>query len=355
MDFLYLARAARVIFGAGSLAHLEREVPALGAQRAIVLCTPEQRDLAERIVERLGARAAGLYDRATMHVPIEIARDAQAFARSRDADCAVAIGGGSTIGLGKAIALESGLPILAIPTTYAGSEMTPIYGLTEGGVKRTGNDARVLPKTVIYDPALTVTLPVELSVTSGLNAIAHAAEGLYANNANPVMSLVAEEGIRALARGLPGVRRDPADLDARGQALYGAWLCGMVLGNVGMALHHKLCHTLGGSFDLPHAPTHTVVLPHALAYNAAHAPDAMQRIARAIGTDDAARGLYALARDNGAPISLKAIGMREADLDRAADLAAANPYWNPRPIERDGLRALLQDAFDGNLPGSTLR
>ncbi|MBR8322787.1 MULTISPECIES: maleylacetate reductase [Burkholderia cepacia complex] len=355
MNFIYQARPARVIFGAGSLEHLEREVLELGARRAIVLCTPEQRDLAERIVERLGARAAGLYDRATMHVPIEIARDAQAFARSCAADCAVAIGGGSTIGLGKAIALESSLPILAIPTTYAGSEMTPIYGLTEGGLKRTGNDARVLPKTVIYDPALTVTLPVELSVTSGLNAIAHAAEGLYANNANPVMSLMAEEGIRALARGLPGVRRDPADLDARGDALYGAWLCGMVLGNVGMALHHKLCHTLGGSFDLPHAPTHTVVLPHALAYNAAHAPDAMQRIARAIGTKDAARGLYALARDNGAPVSLKAIGMREADLDRAADLAAANPYWNPRPVERDGLRALLQDAFDGNLPGSTMR
>ncbi|WP_175831169.1 maleylacetate reductase [Burkholderia cenocepacia] len=355
MNFIYQACPARVIFGAGSLEHLEREVLELGARRAIVLCTPEQRDLAERIIERLGARAAGLYDRATMHVPIEIARDAQAFARSCAADCAVAIGGGSTIGLGKAIALESSLPILAIPTTYAGSEMTPIYGLTEGGLKRTGNDARVLPKTVIYDPALTVTLPVELSVTSGLNAIAHAAEGLYANNANPVMSLVAEEGIRALARGLPGVRRDPADLDARGDALYGAWLCGMVLGNVGMALHHKLCHTLGGSFDLPHAPTHTVVLPHALAYNAAHAPDAMQRIARAIGTKDAARGLYALARDNGAPVSLKAIGMREADLDRAADLAAANPYWNPRPVERDGLRALLQDAFDGNLPGSTMR
>lgn len=355
MNFIYQARPARVIFGAGSLEHLEREVLELGAQRAIVLCTPEQRDLAQRIVERLGARAAGLYDRATMHVPIEIARDAQTFARSCNADCAIAIGGGSTIGLGKAIALESSLPILAIPTTYAGSEMTPIYGLTEGGLKRTGSDARVLPKTVIYDPALTVTLPVELSVTSGLNAIAHAAEGLYANNANPVMSLVAEEGIRALARGLPGVRRDPADLDARSDALYGAWLCGMVLGNVGMALHHKLCHTLGGSFNLPHAPTHTVVLPHALAYNAAHAPDAMQRIARAIGTNDAARGLYALALDNGAPVSLKAIGMQEADLDRAADLAAANPYWNPRPIERDGLRALLQDAFEGNLPGSTAR
>ncbi|QOH35150.1 maleylacetate reductase [Burkholderia cepacia] len=355
MNFIYHARPARVIFGAGSLDHLEREVLELGAQRALVLCTPEQRDLAQYIVERLGARAAGLYDRATMHVPIEIARDAQAFARSCGADCAIAIGGGSTIGLGKAIALESSLPILAIPTTYAGSEMTPIYGLTEGGIKRTGSDARVLPKTVIYDPALTVTLPVELSVTSGLNAIAHAAEGLYANNANPVMSLVAEEGIRALARGLPGVRRDTADLGARSDALYGAWLCGMVLGNVGMTLHHKLCHTLGGSFNLPHAPTHTVVLPHALAYNAAHAPDAMQRIARAIGTNDAARGLYALALDNGAPVSLKAIGMQEADLDRAADLATANPYWNPRPIERDGLRALLQDAFDGNLPGTTAR
>ncbi|WP_333988891.1 maleylacetate reductase [Burkholderia cepacia] len=355
MNFIYQARPARVIFGAGSLDHLEREVLELGAQRALVLCTPEQRDLAQPIVERLGARAAGLYDRATMHVPIEIARDAQAFARSCGADCAIAIGGSSTIGLGKAIALESSLPILAIPTTYAGSEMTPIYGLTEGGIKRTGSDARVLPKTVIYDPALTVTLPVELSVTSGLNAIAHAAEGLYANNVNPVMSLVAEEGIRALARGLPGVRRNTADLGARSDALYGAWLCGMVLGNVGMALHHKLCHTLGGSFNLPHAPTHTVVLPHALAYNAAHAPDAMQRIARAIGTNDAARGLYALALDNGAPVSLKAIGMQEADLDRAADLAAANPYWNPRPIERDGLRALLQDAFDGNLPGSTAR
>ncbi|WP_241294306.1 maleylacetate reductase [Burkholderia stabilis] len=353
MEFIYQARPARVIFGAGSLQHLEREVLALGAQRAIVLCTPEQRDLAQRIVERLGARAAGLYDRATMHVPIEIARDARAYAQSCDADCAIAIGGGSTIGLGKAIALESSLPILAIPTTYAGSEMTPIYGLTEGGVKRTGSDARVLPKTVIYDPELTVTLPVELSVTSGINAIAHAAEGLYAHDANPVMSLVAEEGIRALARGLPGVRRNAADIASRGDALYGAWLCGMVLGNVGMALHHKLCHTLGGSFNLPHAQTHTIVLPHALAYNAAHAPDAMQRIARAIGTNDAARGLYALALDNGAPVSLKAIGMQEADLDRAADLAAANPYRNPRPIERDGLRALLQDAFDGSLPGSS--
>ncbi|MGZ2747404.1 maleylacetate reductase [Burkholderia stagnalis] len=353
-DFIYQARAARVIFGAGSLRHLEREVLELGAQRALVLCTPEQRALAQSVADRLGARAAGLYDRATMHVPLDVARDAREFAKACNADCAIAVGGGSTVGLGKAIALESSLPILAIPTTYAGSEMTPIYGVTDGGVKRTGTDARVLPKTVIYDPELTVTLPAALSVTSGINAIAHAAEGLYANNANPVMSLIAEEGIRALAQGLPGVRRDPADLGARGEALYGAWLCGMVLGNVGMALHHKLCHTLGGGFDLPHAQTHTVVLPHALAYNAAHAPDAMRRIARAIDADDAARGLYDLARDNGAPVSLSELGMQAADLDRAADLAAANPYWNPRPVERHALRALLQRAFDGTPPDTSM-
>eukprot|EP01032_Pedospumella_encystans_P003692 gene3692-4368_t len=202
-----------------------------------------------------------------MHVPIETAREAREVARRLDADCAVAIGGGSTTGLGKAIALDSGLPILAIPTTYAGSEMTPIYGITEAGLKKTGKDARVLPRAVIYDPELTLSLPVAMSVTSGINAIAHAAEGLYAVDANPIMDLMAVEGIAALGRALPVLRASAQDVAARGDALYGAWLCGTVLGNVGMALHHKLCHTLGGSFNLPHAETHTIVLPHALAYN----------------------------------------------------------------------------------------
>jgi alcohol dehydrogenase class IV len=265
----------------------------------------------------------------------------------------VAIGGGSTTGLGKAIALDSGLPILAIPTTYAGSEMTPIYGLTEAGLKKTGKDPRVLPKTVIYDPELSRSLPVGLSVTSGINAIAHAAEGLYAQDSNPVMDLMAEEGIAAIARALPAIRRRPEDIEARSDALYGAWLCGSVLGNVGMALHHKLCHTLGGSFNLPHAEVHTVVLPHAIAFNAKAAPRAMQRIARALGAEDAAQGLQVLARDNGAPIALKDIGMHEADLDRAADLAVSNPYWNPRPFgpaERGEIRALLQRAYEGAPP-----
>lgn len=355
-DFVYNGQPSRVVFGAGSLAHLEREIELLGARRALVLCTPEQQDQAQLVAARLGGHAAGVFARAVMHVPIETAREARDEARRLGADCAVAIGGGSTTGLGKAIALESGLPILAIPTTYAGSEMTSIYGITEGGLKKTGKDARVLPRTVIYDPELTLTLPVAMSVTSGMNAIAHAAEGLYARDGNPVMDLMAEEGIRALARALPAIRQRSDDVDARADALYGAWLCGTVLGNVGMALHHKLCHTLGGSFNLPHADVHTVMLPQAIAFNAPAVPEAMSRIERALGSAEscsAAASLFDLARDNGAPVALRNLGMKEADLDRAADLTVNNPYWNPRetgPAQRDEIRRLLQNAFDGIRP-----
>ncbi|ROZ79885.1 maleylacetate reductase [Ramlibacter sp. WS9] len=349
-SFIYNSQPARVVFGAGALAHLAREIEALGARKALVLCTPEQRTSAERVADLLGARAAGIFDRAVMHVPIETAREAREVARELGADCAVAIGGGSTTGLGKAIALDSGLPILAIPTTYAGSEMTPIYGITEGGLKKTGRDARVLPRTVIYDPELTLGLPVSMSVTSGINAIAHAAEGLYATDANPIMDLMAQEGIAALGRALPAIVQSPRDVEARSDALYGAWLCGTVLGNVGMALHHKLCHTLGGSFNLPHAETHTIVLPHALAYNAAAAPQAMARIARALGGMTAAQAVYDLAKNSGAPVALQDIGMKEADLDRACDIAMQNQYPNPRPLERGAIRLLLQDAFEGARP-----
>ena len=375
-EFVFNGQPSRVVFGAGSLVHLEREIEHLGARRALGLSTPEQAHQAQMVADRLGSRAAGIFPRAVMHVPIETAREAREEARRLGADCAVAIGGGSTVGLGKAIALESGLPILAIPTTYAGSvhppntmldakgqffvperaQFAPIYGITEAGLKKTGRDARVLPRTVIYDPELSLSLPVVMSVTSGLNAIAHAAEGLYAQDSNPVMDLMAEEGIRALAHALPLVRQQCHDMDARGDALYGAWLCGAVLGNVGMALHHKLCHTLGGSFNLPHAEVHTVVLPQAMAFNAAAAPMAMTRIERALGITgrvSAAAGLLDLAANNGAPVALREIGMKESDLDRAADIAVSNPYWNPRPIvlaQRGEIRQLLQRAYEGVRP-----
>jgi alcohol dehydrogenase class IV len=267
-----------------------------------------------------------------------------------DADCTVAIGGGSTVGLGKAIALRTDLPQIAIPTTYAGSEMTPIIGETESGRKTTQRTLKVLPETVIYDIELTLSLPVKLSVTSGINSVAHAVEALYAENRNPIVSMMAEECIAAFARALPAIVANPTDREARSDALYGAWLGGTCLGAVGMALHHKLCHVLGGSFDLPHAETHTVVLPHALAYNAPAALEAAERVARAIGARDAARGLFDLERSLGAPTSLRELGMPQDGIESAADIAMQNPYWNPRPLERGAIRDLIARAWAGERP-----
>ena len=351
--FIFNAQFPRVIFGAGSLQHLERELDLLGAKRALVLSTPEQRGQADDIAKRLGAHAVGVYDKAVMHTPIESARAGREEAKRVNADCAIAIGGGSTIGLGKAIALDSSLPILAIPTTYAGSEMTPILGITENGIKTTLRDGRMLPKTVIYDADLTLTLPAKLSATSGMNAIAHSVEALYAKEANPIISLMAEESIRVLADALPKITRNSQDLAARSDAQYGARLAGGCLGAVGMALHHKLCHTLGGSFNLPHAETHTIILPHAVAYNALAAEQAMVSISRALGLGpklEAARGLFELVKAIDAPLALKDIGMQESDLDRAAEIATTNPYYNPRPIERGPIRKLLDAAFFGLRP-----
>ncbi|MGY1814829.1 maleylacetate reductase [Blastococcus sp. SYSU D00820] len=351
-EFTYSALPMRVRFGPGSLAALPEEVAALGLTRVLVLCSPEQADTGRQVADALGDRAAGVLPEARMHVPVEVAHRARQMAADLGADGCVAVGGGSAVGLGKAIALEHGLPVIAVPTTYAGSEMTPVWGLTEGGAKRTGRDRRVLPVSVLYDPQLTLTLPAQMTVTSGMNAIAHAVEGLYAPDASPIVSLMAEEGTRALAAALPAVVADPTDLDARGEAQYGAWLCGAVLGATTMGLHHKLCHALGGTLDLPHAPTHTVVLPHALAYNAAAAPQAVAALSRALGgADDPARALWELAGRLGAPRSLRELGMAEDDVDRIAEAAVASPYANPRPVTREAVAGLLRAAWSGAEPG----
>jgi len=350
LRFTYTALPGRVVFGLGVLASLPDEVTLLGAKRALVLCTPGHKALGQRAADLLGERAVGIFARAVMHVPSETANAAVELASSSGADLCVAIGGGSTTGLAKAVALLSGLPILTVPTTYAGSEMTPTWGLTEGGVKRTGRDQRVLPRTTLYDPELTLSLPPALSATSGMNAIAHCVESLYSDKANPLISLMAEEGIRALGRSLPRIVRQPNDLEARSDALQGAWLAGITLGSVGMALHHKLCHTLGGTFNLPHAQTHTIILPHAMAYNAQAAPEAMSRVARALGATDGVRGIVDLIAAIGAPTALKDIGMPEAGIEQAAELATTNPYYNPAPVEKSALRRLLRNAYDGREP-----
>jgi maleylacetate reductase len=349
-SFVYNGLPARVVFGVGALAKLPEELDRLGAKRALVLSTPEQTQSAESVQRALGARAAGLYDKAVMHVPIDIAEDARRVARELGADACVTVGGGSTTGLGKAIALTSTLPILAVPTTYAGSEMTPIYGITEGGAKKTGRDVRVLPKAVIYDPNLTLSLPPGLSAASGMNAIAHAVEALYSHEGNPIISLMAEEGIRALAGSLPRILENPKDLTARSEALYGAWLCGIVLGSAGMGLHHKLCHVLGGSYNLSHAETHSIVLPHAVRYNQDAAPDAMRRIERALGGSNAASAIFDLEKTLKLPLRLADIGMKEADLERAARIATEAPYPNPRKVEYAGVLELLRHAYAGRRP-----
>ena len=350
--FVYSALPMRVRFGAGTLAELPGEIEALGLRRVLVLATPQQVDEAETLAGRIGPRAAGVFGGARMHTPVEVTAEAMRQVEAERIDGLVAVGGGSTTGLSKAIALRTDLPQIVVPTTYAGSEMTPILGQTENGVKTTVRSPKVLPEVVIYDVDLTLTLPARLSAVSGLNAIAHAVEALYAQDRNPVVSLMAAEGIRALARALPVLVATPEDRAARSDALYGAWLCGTCLGAVGMALHHKLCHALGGAFDLPHAETHAAVLPHAMAYNAPAVPEAAQAVAAALGADEAAPGLYELARRLGIPMALRDLGMPEAGIDIAADAALSNPYWNPRPLDRAAVRDLLARAHAGLPPRS---
>ena len=347
--FIFNSHPARVIFGRGTIESTASEAERLGCRRLLLISTEFQADVTGALAERLGDRVAGSFPGAQMHTPVDVTEQALERARACDADGLVALGGGSSIGLAKAIAVRTDLPQIVLPTTYAGSEMTPILGETKDGLKTTRSDPRILPETVIYDVDLTLTLPVAMSVTSGFNAMAHAIEALYARDRNPIFSIMAAECVRAMTEALPRLVRHPVNLAARGDALYAAWLGGMCLGSVGMALHHKLCHVLGGTFNLPHAETHTVMLPHALAYNQAAAGKALDGIRAHLG-DDPANALYRLAVDLGAPISLKQLGMAEEGIDEAARLAIANPYWNPQPLEQTALRALIANAWAGLPP-----
>lgn len=345
-SFVFNPLTARVIFGAGTRAQLPDEVTRAGITRAIVLTTQQQAGLGRQIAAALGDGAAGLFTDATMHTPVDVTARAIEAVRALEVDGIVAVGGGSTIGLGKAIAARTDLPQVVLPTTYAGSEMTPILGETENGLKTTRSGVEIQPEVVIYDTDLTLGLPVPISVTSGLNAMAHAVEALYAAGGNPIIDSLALQGIAALRDALPRIAAAPADPDGRHGALFGAWLCGACLGSVGMGLHHKLCHTLGGSFGLPHAETHAVILPHALAYNVPAITPVMARLRGVLG-DDPARALQDMAQTLGAPTTLRDLGMPQDGLDRAADLAMSAQYPNPRPLERGAIRRMLDRAWHG--------
>jgi alcohol dehydrogenase class IV len=348
VKFVHQTVPQRVVFGAGSRRLVVEEAARAKITRALVIATSPNRSA--EVEQLLGSACAAVFSSARMHTPVETTDEAMASLSGKSIDGLVAVGGGSAIGLAKAIALRTDLPQIVLPTTYAGSEMTDVLGETTKGLKQTRRDPRILAEVVIYDADLTRTLPTHLSITSGVNAIAHAVEALYARDTNPLVQLTAEEGIVAMAQALPAIVRSPADEAARERALYGAWLCGSVLGATAMALHHKLCHVLGGTFGLPHSETHAVLLPHVVAFNAPAAPDAIQRVARALGAADPAAALFDLLTSSGVPSSLRTLGLQEEHLARAADVALAQPYWNPRPLERDGILALLNDAWQGRRP-----
>lgn len=344
----------RVIFGSGTLTQVASEVSRLNLARVLVLTTPRHAQWAEAASRILGERYAGAFAGAAMHTPVDVTEDAMRTAAELRIDGVLAIGGGSTIGLAKAMALRTDLAQIAVPTTYSGSEMTPIIGETKDGLKTTQRSARVLPKVVIYDVDLTLDLPPEVSGVSGMNAMAHAVEALYAQDTNPLVRLIALEAAAALASALPQAVDTPRDEVARSNALYGAWLCGVCLGSVGMALHHKLCHVVGGAFSLPHADTHAAILPHAVAYNDSAEAIPLRKLAAVLGCADAASGLYKLARRVGAKRGLKELGMPREGIERAVDLALENPYWNPKPLERQGLRELITRAYAGDAPQSSV-
>ena len=363
-EFHYDALPGRVVFGAGvARRELRAEADRLRADRVLLVATESEEPLARELAAPLGERVVAVFTSVRPHVPIQVAEAVRALAASVRADAVLSVGGGSTTGTAKAIALTTGLPIIAVPTTYAGSEVTPVWGLTEGERKTTGVDHRVLPRTVVYDPELTVTLPADLSAASGLNALAHCVEAFWAPRRNPISSLAAEEGIRALATGLPSVYADPADLAARSDLLYGAYLAGSAFAVAGSGLHHKICHALGGAFNLPHAQTHAIVLPEVLAFNAPAAPDAARRIGRALGAgsvDHAAEtdpvgALRALSSGLGIPRGLRELGLREDQIETIVELVApVVPVDNPRRADRAALREIIHAAWAGSVPATEL-
>jgi alcohol dehydrogenase class IV len=342
--------ATRVLFGSGTLGNVAAELNRMHAERVLLIASTSAKAEADRIVTDVGDRVVARIDETQPHVPAAGVDLARGMAESNRADSVVTIGGGSTTGLGKAVVVTRQVGFMAIPTTYSGSEMTPIYGITEGEVKRTGRDPRVKPATVIYDVDLTVRLPPGVTAGSTMNALAHCVEALYAEERNPIVSLLAVEGIGALQSGSTTVSLDPVDVNGRAKLLYGAFLAGFALGSVGMAVHHRICHVLGGTFGLAHGDANAVILPYVVAYNQTVERLVMDELAAALGGGDPWALVRDLGRRLGAPTSLSQLGMREADLEQAAEMVVAAGGYNPRPIEPGWIRRLLGDAYEGRDP-----
>jgi maleylacetate reductase len=334
----------RVVFASGALERIGAEAERLAMARALVVATPGNgARLGRRVVELLAARAVGLHAQALVHVPKTVAEAGVAAARAANADGLVAVGGGASIGLAKAIALQTGSPILAVPTTYSGSEATPIFGTTDGERKITGRDAKVLPRAILYDPDLTLGLPAAVSAASGMNAIAHCVEAFWAESRTPVTLALASEAMRRFGKNLPAVVADGRNEPARAQCLIGAWLAGTVLA-AGTALHHKLAHVLGG-LGLPHAETHAIILPHVMRFNLAAAPEARARLAEALGSDDPAQAVAAMLKRFPIPQRLRQVGFDTGKVNFVADEIAAGSIKAPQPVTAEDVRQILRAAL----------
>ena len=350
--FRYRQERAVVVFGAGTSDHLAEHVDELHPQRVIVVHGATGAGVARRLAGAFGTERTALFGDIAEHVPAKRAERAVALARTFAADTVVAIGGGSAIGFAKIVARETAAQIAAVPTTYSGSEVTPVWGITADGVKSTGRDAAVMPRLVVYDPLLTLSLPGRASAASGMNAMAHAVDALYAADASPLVATIAVQALTALAAALPAIAVRPDDLEARTQACYGAHLAGLVLSSTGMALHHRMCHVLGGRFALPHAETHAVLLPHSVAFNETAAPAANARIAAAVRGTVAATAIWDLERRLDLPASLAELGLHAGDIASAASDVASTPVSNPEPVTEQGVAQLLEDALEGRPPGA---
>jgi len=344
LPFVHDVPPQRVVFAPAAIDRVAEEVARLGLERALVIATPGSgARIGARLAESIGRRAVGLHAQAVVHVPRAVAEAGLAAARQAKADGLVAVGGGAAIGLAKAVALETGLPIIAVPTTYSGSEATPLFGMTDGDRKITGRDWRVVPRTIVYDPDLTLGLPPAVSAASGMNAIAHCVEGLWVADRTPVTVAFATDALRRFAKYLPRVVANGADREAREQCLIAAWLAGIVLCS-GTALHHKLAHVLGG-LGLPHAETHAIILPHVTRFNLSAAPEAHSRLADAFDANDPAQGLASMLGRFPIPQRLRELGFDQTKTDFVANEIAAMSVTVPRKAAAEDVRTLLNAAY----------
>jgi maleylacetate reductase len=347
IKFDHTTLGQRVLFGSGEAAeHARAAVAGLRLERLLLIADTFAMDLAEAICARVPV-VVRIHD-IVQHVPVENAVAAVALVRESAVDGIISIGGGSSTGLAKVVARDTGLPVVAIPTTFAGSEATDVWGQTEGNRKATGADPKVLPRVVIYDATLSRSLPGHLAVASGLNAVAHAVDGFWAPRADPINTALGTEGLRALIPGLRRLSADPDDLEARELTLYGAYLAAVAFASSGSGMHHKICHVLGGAYGLSHSEMHAIVLSYVTAFNAPAAPDAANRTSHALGGGPAAKGLYQLREELGVVGSLAELGMPEQGVDDGAELAfAAIPSSNPRAFALDDVRQIVRAAWAG--------